>query len=557
MNNVIHEEIKKYLISRKLEVPNRGPMLKCPNPNNEVHGMKVRFNPECVDHALRVISALRHTKGRWAGKPLKLTNVQIAYIVAPLFGWQVYDDSLGRWLRLYRDAYIEMPRKGAKSTLASALAMVLAFGDHEGGAEVIIGAASRDQAGACFTPLKQLVDNSPLLKQAGIRSLHNSIKQDRTSSVIKVVSSKGDLAHGANLHGAICDELHVHKSLSLLEAMETGTGAREQPLTMVITTADDGSVGTPYDQRRELVDNICKGVVEAPRSFAVVWSASPEDDPWSEETWAKANPLYPVTPSRAFMQSAADKARTDPVAKASFLRLHLGIRGRLDESWISRADWMRGAVDQLDVEGRQCYGGLDLAAVSDLTALVWLFPAEDGTYQILPRFFLPEAALVELDRATYRNASVWASRGLIKLTPGNVTDYDFVKAQIDEDAKHYDIQCIGFDPWNATQVSNDLQADGYRLEKVRQGFVSMSGPMKEIQRLVMQGGAIKHDGNPLMAWQIDNIRPAMDPAGNIKPAKQKKRDKIDGVAALVTAMNVWQFHKTKVSAYGVSGLESI
>lgn len=553
------KEVKEYLSSKGLDLTVNTPPFLSPQPSEVVHGMEVRFNSERVDHALRVIGALRHTKGRWAGKPLVLNSTQIAYIIAPLFGYEVYDPDLEMWVRLYRDAFIEMPRKNAKSTLASAIAMLLAFGEGEPGAEVMLGAASRDQAGACFKPLKALVDNSPALAKAGIRSLVSSIKQDRTGSVISVASSRGDLAHGANLHGSICDELHVHKDLSLLEAMETGTGARAQPLTMVITTADDGSVGTPYDQRRHIVDDICVGNIEAPRSYCAVWCATREDDPWSEDTWRKANPLYPVSPSRAFLQSLADKAKNDPVAKASFLRLHLGIRSKLVENFIPLDSWDADSREDMEyLDGQACYGGLDLAAVSDLTALVWVFPHDNGDYSLVHRFFVPEDAMPRLNSSTWGNADIWAESGQLTVTPGNVTDYDFVKSQIAKDAEKYNVQAIGVDPWNATQVNNDLLADGYRVELVRQGFLSMSGPMKEIQRLSKSESAhLYHPKSSLMRWQVDNVRPVMDAAGNVKPGKSSSKNKIDGFAALVNAMYVAINRRSKVSAYDTQGVESI
>ena len=221
-----------------------------------------------------------------------------------------------------------MPRKGAKSTLSSAIAMMMAFGDGEGGAEVIIGAASRDQAKACFQPLHDLATYSPLLQKAGVRTVTNEIRQPRTSSVIKVVSSRGDLAHGTNSHASICDELHVHKDGALLEALESGSGARLQPLSMIITTADEGRIHTPYDKRRSMVEGVARGDFKAPRMYGVVWAAPDDADIYDEAVWDAANPLYPETPNPDFMRAQADKAQADAADRATFKRLHLGIHNQ-------------------------------------------------------------------------------------------------------------------------------------------------------------------------------------------------------------------------------------
>lgn len=512
------------------------------------------FDPTRVDRAITALKALRHTKGKWAGRPLEPTSVQVAHVIAPVFGWVAKDDD-GDYQRIIRDLYVEMPRKGAKTTLVGGLAFILAFADGETGAEVLLGAASRDQAGQAFKPLAALARNSATLRAAGVVALRNEIKQDASGSVCKVVSSRGDLAHGANVHGGLVDELHVHKDDSLLEAIESGTGARSQPLVAIITTADDGRTTTAYARRRELIEKLAKRALKAPSMFGVVFAAEESDDPFSEQTWAKANPLYPVTPSRAFMRSAADKARSSPAAFASFQRLHLGIRAKQDKRFIDLDRWARnaGIVDVDALAGRKAFGGLDLAAVSDLTALCWLFPEDGGGFQAVWRFWMPEDALRALDAATARSASGWVSQGLITLTPGDVTDYDYIKEQVKNDLGTFQVGGIGYDRWNSSQLVIDLDTEGARMVKVGQGTQSLSAPLKELNRLVLAGTArtplLRHGGNPVMRWMIDNLRVHMDAAGNIKPDKAKSMDKIDGVSALVTAMAIAMSDDAKQSAY--------
>lgn len=539
LSSEISPEVLYYLDLRGYELPTCVPLIRTPEPRNVKGAI---FDPARVDRVIGAMRKLKHTKGKWAGQSLEPVAVQVAHIIAPVFGWVAPDES-GQMVRIIRDAYFEMPRKGAKTTTASALAMILAFADDEPGAEVILGAASRDQAGQAYKPLEQLARSSKTLADAGVTATKKEIVRASDGSVVKAVSSRGDLAHGANVHGGLIDELHVHKSPDLLEAIESGTGARTQPLVIIITTADDGQTTTVYAARRSLIEKVASRVLKAPTMYGVVFAAEESDDPFSPATWAKANLLYPVTPSPQFMRSAADKAKAGPTELASFLRLHLGIRAKQDARFIDLHRWDRNAslVVEQDLAGRKAFGGLDLGSTSDLTALVWLFPdAAAGGYDVLWRFWMPEAALAKLDARTQRNASGWVKDKLIALTPGDVTDYDFIGAQIRKDLDAFEVQTIGYDPWGATQLSIDMAGEGAPMVSVRQGFVSMSAPLKECERLVLKGTAsaplMRHGGHRVARWMTDNLRVAMDAAGNVKPDKKSSMDKIDGWSALVTAM---------------------
>lgn len=530
-------EIEWYLESRCYEPPTCTPLIRTPEPRT-VKG--ATFDPARVDRVIKALGALRHTKGKWAGRPIVPTSTQVAYIIAPVFGW-VAPDSTAQMVRIIRDAYVEMPRKGAKTTLVSGLATVLAFADDEPGAEVIMGAASRDQAGQAFKPIAALAKNSKTLLDAGIKPTKVDITQESTGSFIKAVSSRGDLAHGANVHGGLVDELHVHKNPDLLEAIESGTGARSQPLVFIITTADDGQTTSVYAQRRALIEKLATRILKAPAMYGVVFAAEESDDPFVPKTWAKANPLYPVTPSPEFMKAAAEKAQSSPAQLASFLRLHLGIRAKQDRRFFDLPRWDRNAstVDLIKLKGARAFGGMDLGSVSDLTALVWLFPGDIG-YDVVCRFWMPEEALDALDAKTSRTASGWVKDGHIALTPGDVTDYDFIKAQVQRDLDAFDVQGIGFDRWNSSQLVIDLESQGAPMVKVGQGLQSMSSPLKELERLVKAGTATKpllrHGGNPVLRWMADNLRIHADAAGNIKPDKARSMDKIDGISAMTTAM---------------------
>lgn len=556
----ISPEVRWYLDSRGYVAPTCQPLIRTPEPRT-FRG--ARFDPARVDRAITALRALRHTKGKWAGRPLEPTSVQVAHIIAPVFGW-VAPDSDGDLQRVIRDVYVEMPRKGAKTTLVSGLAMILAFADGEMGAEVLLGAASRDQAGQAFKPLAALAKGSRVLQEAGVKATRNEITQESSGSVCKAVSSRGDLAHGANVHGGLVDELHVHKSPDLLEAIESGTGARSQPLVFIITTADDGQTTSIYAQRRTLIEQLASRTLKAPAMYGVVFAARESDDPFAEATWAKANPLYPVTPSLEFMRQAADKAKANPAALASFLRLHLGIRAKQDKRFLDLAKWdrNRSIVDETQLAGRVAYGGLDLSSVSDLTALSWVLPTPDGGYDVVWRFWMPQDALPALDAATARTASGWVKAGWIKLTPGDVVDYDYIKARIRRDLDFFDVQAVGYDRWNSSQLVIDLDAEGAPMVKVGQGVQSLSAPLKEVDRLIRTGTErapmLRHGGNPVARWMADNVRVWQDAAGNIKPDKARSMDKIDGISALTTALAMaMAADPVRASAYEDQGLEVV
>lgn len=548
-------EVQWYLESRGFGLPKCKPAVRTPEPRTVRGAM---FDPARVDKVIRALRALKHTKGKWAGRPLEPAAEQVAYIIAPVFGW-VKKDSFGIYQRIIRDAYVEMPRKGAKTTLVSALAMILAFADGEAGAEVLLGAASRDQAGQAYKPLEALARSSDVLRSAGVKATKSQITRASDGSFIKAVSSRGDLAHGANVHGGLIDELHVHKNGDLLEAIESGTGAREQPLTFIITTADEGSTTSIYAQRRELIEKLARRTLKAPTMYGVVFAADETDDPFAEATWAKANPLYPVTPSPEFMRSAADKARANPVALSSFKRLHLGIRDRSVKRFLDLPKWDRNGsiLNETALKGKTAFGGLDLASVSDLTALCWVFPSgtADYGYDVLWRFWLPEDALPALSLRTAKTAEGWVKDGWITLTPGDVTDYDFIKKVVVRDADSFKVRSIGYDRWNSSQLVIDLtEKDDMPMVKVGQGVVSLSAPMKELDRLVRVGTSarpmLRHGGNPVARWMADNLVPYTDASGNIKPDKANSMDKIDGMSALVTALAVaMAAEPEKTSAY--------
>lgn len=535
----ISPEVGWYLYSRGIPLPTCPPRYKTPEPRR-LPGAK--FDPARVDKVLQVFGKLRHTQGQWAGRPLNPDPWQIAYILAPVYGWVRKNDA-GRWARIIRTEYVELPRKNGKTTLAGGQACYLTFADGEAGAQVIAAAAGKDQARFCFDPIKTIAEKSPALKPH-VRPMRDRITHPRSGSYFAVVSSMADLIHGANLHGGVIDELHVHKTPDLVEAITTGTGAREQPLIVIITTPDDGKPNTVYAHTRARIEQLARRVLVDPSVYGVIWAADARDNPHAEATWIKANPGYGISPTREFMVAASAKAASSPVDLASFLRLHLGLRTKQTTKYISVAAWERnagpGRIDETELAGRECFGGLDLASTSDITALCWLFPAEDGSFDAIWRLWIPEDNLEALDKRTAGAATAWVRDGWLLTTPGNVTDYDWIKAQVLRDAETFDVRDIAYDRWNSSQMVNDLVAEDMPMSPIGQGYASLSAPTKELQRLVLAGSRaapmIRHGGHPVLIWMIDNLAVQIDAAGNVKPAKDKSADKIDGVAAAVNAL---------------------
>jgi phage terminase large subunit-like protein len=486
---------------------------------------------------------LRHTKGRFAGQPFEPDCWQVAYYLAPVFGWVAKSADTGEYARIVTTAWVELPRKNGKTTTAGGTGIYLTGADGEPGAQVVCAATNKEQARFAFDPIKQIVRQSPALGKH-FQPFQSKIVHRASGSYFQPVANVGDAQHGADLHGAIVDEVHLHKDMELIEAIETGTGSRIQPLILFITTADAGKRHTPYDEKRQRIEKLARGVLKDPTTYGVVFGAEKTDDPFAESTWKKANPGYGVSPTKRFMASAAAKAKDSPADLASFLRLHLNIRTKQQFRYIDLDAWDRNAsiVVPERLSGRRCFGGLDLGSTSDLTALAWVFPEDDwSAWDVLMRCWAPEDSLDTLDDRTARAASVWARQGWLITTPGNVTDYDFIKAQIGRDRDEFLVQEIAYDRWNATQLVNDLMADGAPMINMGQGFASMSAPTKDLQRLVLTGSeqrpVLRHGGNPLLRWMVDNFAVAMDPAGNVKPDKANAGDKIDGVVALIMGLS--------------------
>jgi len=474
---------------------------------------------------------LRHTKGRWAGLPFQLQEWQWDDVVKPLFGWKRTDGT-----RRYRTAYIELPRKNGKSTLSAGLGLYGLFADNEPGAEIYSAAADREQAAIVFEQARNMVEqSSELSKRAEVYK--RSIVVPATGSTYKVLSADAYTKHGLNAHMIIFDELHAQPNRDLWDVLSTSTGSRAQPLMVAITTAGFDRNSICWEQH-EYARQINAGIIEDETYFGYIAAADEEDDWTKEETWQKANPGYDVTISAEYLRNEARKAENIPAYQNTFRRLHLNQWTQQESRWLDTRKWDECSAEPPELDGRECYAGLDMATHTDIAAFVMIFPpVDDGEpHHVVTRFFIPNDNMVERSRTDRVPYEAWCRDGYIISTEGNVIDYQRIQAEIEALGKRYNIREIAFDRWGAFQISQNLEGAGFKMIPFGQGFASMSAPTKELLRLVLERN-IAHGGNPVLRWMADNMVVKTDPAGNVKPDKSKSREKIDGMVALVMALD--------------------
>lgn len=486
-----------------------------------------RFDAEAADRVVAFFAeCLRHTTGEWRGQPFVLSDWQ-AQIVRDVFGWKRADGT-----RRYRTAFIFVPRKAGKTTLAAGLALYALYCDGEPGAQVVNAAADREQAALCFEAAKQMVEAEPELA-ARSQPFKRAVVVPNSGSSYRVLSSEAYSKHGLNCSYIGADELHAWPDRELWDVLTTSTGARRQPLTVVTTTAG-------FDRHSicfELYDYACKvrdGIIDDPTFYPAIFEAGPEDD-WKEPaTWRKAHPGLGVSVKEEYFAAEAAKALQLPSYENTFRRLLLNQWTEQDVRWLSLEAWdaCRGTLP--DLEGRACYAGLDLSTTTDITALVLAFP-DAGTVHMLPLFFVPEEGIHKRARRDRVPYDVWRREGHILATEGNVIDYDAIRAKVNELAERFNIREVAIDRWNATQLATQLTGDGFEIVAFGQGYASMSGPAKELEKRLL-GRQVLHDGNPVLRWMASNVAIEQDAAGNIKPSKARSTERIDGIVAACMAL---------------------
>lgn len=493
------------------------------------------FDPAKAERVAKFLQLLPHTKGKWASKRelIKLEGWQLFSVCIP-FGWLRKKDETRR----YRTILIFVPRKNGKSIIGGGVGLYMFTADGEFGAEVYSGATTEKQAWEVFRPAKLMVDRTPELREHfGVEvNASNMCRLSDGSRFEPVIGKPGD---GSSPSCAIVDEFHEHQDSTLFDTMETGMGAREQPVMLVITTAGS-SIGGPCHQLVRDAERMLEGVIERPDLWAMLYTIDPGDDWTSESVLIKANPNYGISINGDFLQARQRDAMQSAAKQATFRTKHLNEWVGAKSAWLNMLRWKEAPARKslAELDGRPCYIGLDLASKIDIAGNLLLFPPVEGDpyWHLHGRYYLPEARVIEeLDSNTARYRE-FDALGLLTLTDGEVIDFEVIKEDLREFAGRFDVQQVAYDPWQATQLAQEMQAEGLLMVEVRQTVQNISEPMKELEALVLQR-KLAHGDCPVLTWMASNVVAKLDAKDNIYPNKERPENKIDGIVGAIMALS--------------------
>ena len=485
------------------------------------------FDKKAALRAIHFIEKLKHTKGEWAGQRFRLEPWQ-QFVLWNIFGWKNADGT-----RRFRYAYIEIARKNGKTALFAGIGLYMLFADGESRPEVYSAATVKDQAKICFSDAVEIVKATDLKNY--LTPYRNSIVYELKGGTMKPLSSDYGTHDGLNPSCGIIDEFHAHKDSGMFDVIKSAFGARRQPLMFIITTAGFNKSGACYAYRENVI-KVLRGVNEDDSLFGIIYTLDDKSEWDDPKMWIKANPNLGVSLSADYLADQVKDAKKRPEAVRNVMTKNVDLWVDAERTWILDDAWQKciGTTAPADLKGCACWGGLDLSNVSDITAYVLLFH-ENDRFQLLPHFWIPEEKMLEKIRKENINYDKWVAEGYVTVTPGNVIDYDFVKADILRIVADYDLRTSAYDRWNSSQTIIDLQNEGMECNPFGQGYGSMSAPTKEFEKLVLTG-KIEHFGNPVLRWMLASTLVKTDPAGNIKPDKEKSTQKIDGIVAAIMAL---------------------
>lgn len=494
------------------------------------------YDEKKAERAVKFISNLKHTKGKFYGKRFELLPWQ-EKIIRDVYG-TVRDENPE--IRQYSTAYVEIPKKQGKSELAAGIALNQLCNDGEWRAEVYGCAADRLQASIIYDVAVDMVKQSPaLMKRIKLVPSVKRMVYLPTGSIYQVLSAEVATKHGLNVSACVFDELHTQQTRALYDVMTQGSGdARAQPLWFFLTTAGTDRNSICYEVHQKALD-ILEGRKKDPRFYPVIYGL-PEDADWHDEAnWYKANPSLGYTIDIEKVRDAYRKALETAADEMQFRQLRLNQWVKNSVRWMRMDKWdaCKGEIDMDALRGRKCYGGLDLSSTSDLTAFALVFPPEDDEerYIVVVYYWLPEEQIELRVRRDHVLYDEWERQGYIMTTEGDCIDYRSIKQFILDTCEKYDVQEIAFDRWEATMIVQELTDEGLNMVRFGQGYRDMSPPTKELMRMVLRK-EIMHDGNPILRWNMDNAIVRVDPAGNQKIDKAKSTEKVDGAVAMVMAL---------------------
>jgi phage terminase large subunit-like protein len=476
---------------------------------------------------------LRHVKGELRGQKIQPQRWVTKDVIRPLFDTQLPDKR-----RQIRTCYVEIPRKNAKSTIAAGIGLYLLYCDNEPGAEIVSAAADRAQAAIVFDIAREMVESDPHLSRM-TQVYRRELVVPSTGSRYQVISSEAYSKHGLNLHAALIDEVHAHQDGGeLWNVLTKGMGSRRQPLTFAITTAGydrtENSLCWTLHEHTRLVN---AGQLDDPSFLGVIYGAELDEDWKDPAVWARANPGLGTTIKREYLEQECRRAQDMPAYEYEFRRYHLNQWTQSAVAWIPMDTWDQGGtvVDVEALRGKRCYAGLDLSTTGDLSALVLVFPDDEGGYDVLPFAWCPAEGIRKRSLRDHAPYEQWQRDRAVIATEGNVVDYDAIRAEVQALAARYDLREILYDRWNATQLVTQLQQDGANLVPLGQGYQSLSAPSKEFEKLV-KARALRHGGHPVLRWCVANTVLEQDAAQNIKPSKKRSTERIDVAVALIMAL---------------------
>ena len=490
------------------------------------------FDAARASRPCEFIELLPHIKGKWAreGRLITLEPWQ-CFILTTVFGWVHRDTGLRR----FREAYIEVPRKNAKSTLSSGVALYMLAADGEHGAEVYSAATTRDQARIVFDDAKAMAERTPDLRTyCGVAIMQHAITVAATASKFAPLAAEGSTLDGLNIHFAVIDELHAHKTRAVYDVIDTARGAREQSLLWNITTGGTDRSGICYERRTHLAKVLDK-VLPDPTLFGVIYTIDDKDDPFEPSSWAKANPNWEVSVLRDDMEAASRKAAAMPSALANFLTKRLNVWVNGDSAWMDMRAWEACAdttLDENDFLGEKCWIGLDLAQKRDFAATCKVFQRDERWY-IFVKLYLNEVAITESGNA---HLAGWARAGYVITTDGNITDFDVLADDLRRDCQRFDVQEIAFDPALSMYFAGKLVEEGLPMVEIAQRAMFFTQPLLQVENLVLER-KLAFDGNPVMTWMVSNLVVKISRFNELRsPTKEREENKIDGVLAMLMAL---------------------
>ena len=476
---------------------------------------------------------LKHTESPFAGQPFILTPWQDEYLD------RLFNTSRPDGRRQYQRSLLALPRKQGKTAMCAVIGAYEGFFGEDGG-QILIAAGDRKQASLLFTACSRYIESCPgLLKRCKIYK--NSIVIPHKKSVIQFLSSEHKGKHGFNPSLVVVDEYHVQTSSDLVNVLESGMGARAEPLVIYVTTAGMDRVGPCYDEWQRAI-KVRDGIINDPTFLPCIFAADDSDDPFDEDTWKKAQPNYGITVRPEFMHREAALARESVAQEIKFRTLYLN-------TWVSNGanrffrtgQWEANDLPLRPPAGRPCYCGIDLSSTQDTTAFAAVWPGfdehgvPDGTFDVFAHLFIPEAN-ADKSEAPYRQ---WARDGFCRISEGDVTDYDVVRDYVLQFCEENAVKGIAIDRWNATHITTQLVNEGITVVPFGQGYASMSAPTKLLSTLTISR-KIRHAGNPPLALHISNLQVRQDDAGNLKPTKSNSSSnaRIDAAVSLVMALGL-------------------